>query len=62
MVIQVSKMHVTKRDMLLSYDIIILVLATKFDNRQTRQRDWLNSVKYYLKHIKKQKLKTLSNY
>lgn len=38
MVIQVSKMHMTKRDMLLflSYDIIILILAAKFDNMQTR--------------------------
>lgn len=37
----------TKRDMLLflSYDIIILILATKFDNMKTRQRDWLDSVK-----------------
>ena len=42
-----SKMHMTKRDifLFLSYDILILVLATKFDNMQTREKDWLNSVK-----------------
>lgn len=42
-----SKMHMTKRYILLflSYDIIILVLATKFDNMQTREKDWLNSVR-----------------
>ena len=37
----------TKRDILLflSYDIVILVLATKFDNMQTKEKDLLNSVK-----------------